>query len=909
MKRIALLFVLIGTTLGTFAQSADDLKEVLKITDSLTRDHPQEFLAEWAPVVERPEGASDSLWAQLHIDRGYAYFYLGELDSALKQFEWSVEFLGSPRERARMYNNIGAVLTRMERPREALISYQSSLEIQREFSDSIGTAKTLNNMGVLMRKIGDLAEARRVTFEAVNIYMALRDTILMGETYSNLGLIYKEAGHTDSARILFEESLRFKLITGNERSLASTYLNLGILNYDAKEYDLTEGQFTKAIELRKAVNDNYGLTSALGNLAELYMDIGRVNDAEVILYDLLEQTPALNYKPFEARTLLDLAKIQEDRGNFEKANEYFKLGHRIKDSIASHDRTAEIKEMQMQFERDQVILENECLRLEADLQKTALQNESKMQRIYIALIALLVFFGVVIGSLYRRQRRLNAELQLSDQRFRELANAPFIGIYLSRNGKIIESNSELDRMAGFGFGEVIPEHELLSYSFGTAGTRGLLNPVDGGKAIPVDVYHKSVELQDGPARIVALRDRREQERAEEAMLRATEEAMASERSKSEFLANMSHEIRTPMNGIIAAVDLLKKKNLKPEGEELIELIEASTNDLMQTLNDILDLRKVEAGKIDLEREIFDLKKAFSQSFTLFQFKAEQKGLGFGLIFEGDLPEFVRGDALRLKQILSNFLSNAIKFTDKGYVSIRVHGEPKKDQLWRIQCEVSDTGIGIEDSLIEQIFEKFSHADSSTTREFGGSGPGLAIAKSLSELMGGEVSVRSTKGEGSTFSFCIELEECSASGNPVVDPHKETADTYYSGRILVAEDNPVNQKIIEMAFKNLGVEFDMHNDGLSALTAYKEGGYDVVLMDIQMPVMDGLQAHDEIRAYERDNDKKKAYIVAMTANVMKDDQVKYHDRGLDDFLAKPFNLSQLKELLQRIDRHLQEREKH
>ena len=364
-----------------------------------------------------------------------------------------------------------------------------------------------------------------------------------------------------------------------------------------------------------------------------------------------------------------------------------------------------------------------------------------------------------------------------------------------------------------------------------------------------------------------------------------------------------------MNGIIAAVDLLKKKNLKPEGEELIELIEASTNDLMQTLNDILDLRKVEAGKIDLEREIFDLKKAFSQSFTLFQFKAEQKGLGFGLIFEGDLPEFVRGDALRLKQILSNFLSNAIKFTDKGYVPIRVHGEPKKDQLWRIQCEVSDTGIGIEDSLIEQIFEKFSHADSSTTREFGGSGPGLAIAKSLSELMGGEVSVRSTKGEGSTFSFCIELEECSASGNPVVDPHKETADTYYSGRILVAEDNPVNQKIIEMAFKNLGVEFDMHNDGLSALTAYKEGGYDVVLMDIQMPVMDGLQAHDEIRAYERDNDKKKAYIVAMTANVMKDDQVKYHDRGLDDFLAKPFNLSQLKELLQRIDRHLQEREKH
>ncbi|QTN38159.1 tetratricopeptide repeat protein [Cryomorphaceae bacterium] len=904
MSRIVTILAILWST-WAYAQSAQELGEIMRISDSLTRYHPQEFIQDWGSLENRPVGASDSLWAQFRIQLGYAYFYTGSLDSALSQFQTAVDLIQEGPERARMYNNIGAVLTRMERPREALMSYQNSLELRREFSDSVGTAKTLNNMGVLLRKTGDYQEAQRITWEAIGIYEALRDTYLLGETYNNLGLIYKEQQRVDSAKFLFETALEYKIIGGNKRSLASTYLNLGILNHEAFEYEQAEVRYRRAVQLRAQIGDQYGLTSALGNLAELYIDLERPQEAEEILNELLELVRAQNYKPFEARTLKGLARVYEMQRLDAKAYEFLKAGYIIQDSINDADERAEIKKMQVQFERDQVVMENERLRLQGELQETELRNQNRVRRIYIALIALLVFFGLVIGSLYRRQRQLNAKLKLSDQRYRELSNAPFIAIYLARNGTILESNSEFERLIGSPSPASLQEKDLLSYSFESSRTKGLINPIKGGLPIPVDVYHKRVELSDGPARIVALRDRREQERAEQAMVRATEEAMASERSKTEFLANMSHEIRTPMNGIIAAVDLLKKSEDKKKGAELIDLIEASTHDLMQTLNDILDLSKVEAGKVELEHELFDLKKAFSQSFTLFQFKAEQKGLEFGLIFEGDLPAHVIGDALRLRQVAGNFLSNAVKFTEQGSVHMLVRGEHISDRRWRIHCEVVDSGIGIDEKQAEQIFEKFNQADSSTTREFGGSGLGLAIARSLSELMGGGVEVESEPGEGSTFRFWIEVDEAESSVEESGRTDESSDSAIFQGPVLVAEDNPVNQKIIEMALKNLGIEHRICSDGKAVLDAYMAGAYRVVLMDIQMPVMDGLEAHDRIRAFEFEQAMDPAYVVAMTANVMKEDRDRYKEQGLNDFLGKPFNLGQLTQLLQRVERKIKE----
>lgn len=880
-------------------QSVQEVKQAIAKADSLTRFHPQQFVNDWSLLEHQPEGLGDSLWTQLIIERGYAYFYLGQLDSALADFRKALELLPHPNERARMFNNIGAVLTRMERPKEAIVSYQNSVEIRRKTKDSVGTAKTLNNMGVLLRKIGDFGEALEFSKEAADIYGLLKDTLLLGETYNNIGLIFKEGGKVDSARFYYELALEFKIKSGNKRSLASTYVNLGLIYHEQGEFEKAENNYLRGVELRKEVSDQFGLVTAQGNLAQLYVDLKRYQEAEALLQELLEGTHRANYKPAEARTLVMLAEIEEIKGNWKDALTFQKRGHKIHDSLTSYNNSAEIKSLQLLFQKDQVILENERLRLEAEIQKSELRSESKLQRFYIALIVLLLFLGGAIGLLYRRQRSLNKNLAISDARYRELSNAPFIAIYMVRDGIIIEHNQEFDRLSGMKPMDQTLEKDLIYFDESKNKSTGILKSVDEKELIPVDVYTKSVELEDGPAKIVALRDRRTQERAEKAMKLAADKALNSERSKAEFLANMSHEIRTPMNGIIAAVDMLKSNESDQDREKLVALIDASTSDLMQTLNDILDLSKVEAGRIELEKEPFNLKKAISQSFSLFQFKAEEKGLDYVLVYEDHFPETVVGDALRLKQILGNFLSNALKFTQSGSVVLSASITQRK-RNYQLKCTIKDTGVGIEANLLDQIFNKFSQADTSTTRQFGGSGLGLSIAKSLSTLMGGGVSVKSEVCAGSEFSFWVNLEVFNDTKSANAPRAKMQDGDVFSEAVLVAEDNPVNQKLIEMAFKNLGIVGRFVDDGQKAVEAYRESPFKAILMDIQMPVMDGLTANNEIRAYEAEKSLPPSYIVAMTANVMKEDRARYQAAGLNNFLGKPFTMAQLKELLQQIE---------
>lgn len=906
MRLTITFFVSLFTLTLLNGQSIQEVEQALAKADSMTRFHPQQFVDEWSGITHQPEGLGDSLWTQLIIERGYAYFYLGQLDSALADFRKVLDILPSPNERARMYNNIGAVLTRMERPKEAIFSYQNSVEIRRKTNDSLGTAKTLNNMGVLLRKIGDYGQALEYSKEAADIYGQLSDTLLLGETINNIGLIYKEGGKIDSARFYYELALEYKIKSGNKRSLASTYVNLGLIYHEQGEFEKAENNYLHGIELRKEASDQFGLVSAQSNLAQLYVDLKRYAEAESLLKELLEETHRANYKPAESRTLLMLAEIEELKGNWKEASIFQRRGHKIHDSLTSFNNSAEIKGLQLQFQKDQVVLENERLRLEAEMQKSELRNETKLQRFYIALILLLLLLGGAIGLLYRRQRSLNKNLAISDARYRELSNAPFIAIYMVRDGVIIEHNQEFDRLSGLKSEDQVLEKDLIHFDDSKKKSTGVMRTIDGKELIPVDVYTKSVELEDGPAKIVALRDRRTQERAEKAMKMAADKALNSERSKAEFLANMSHEIRTPMNGIIAAVDMLKSNESDQDREKLVALIDASTGDLMQTLNDILDLSKVEAGRIELEKEAFNLKKAISQSFALFQFKAEEKGLDYVLLFEDEFPDKVVGDSLRLKQVLGNFLSNALKFTQSGSVVLSASITQKKGKH-ELRCTIKDTGVGIEEHLLDQIFNKFSQADTSTTREFGGSGLGLSIAKSLSELMGGGVAVTSESRQGSEFSFWISLDVFNATELTKALPAKKQNGDVFSEAVLVAEDNPVNQKLIEMAFKNLGIVGRFVEDGQKAVEAYKESPFKAILMDIQMPVMDGLTANTEIRAYESDNHLPPSYIVAMTANVMKEDRAKYKAAGLNNFLGKPFTMAQLKELLQHIEEWRQKQE--
>lgn len=373
---------------------------------------------------------------------------------------------------------------------------------------------------------------------------------------------------------------------------------------------------------------------------------------------------------------------------------------------------------------------------------------------------------------------------------------------------------------------------------------------------------------------------------------AKEKAEKKDLLKSLFLATMSHEIRTPMNGIIGVSELLKQTPLSKEQLDLVNIMSVSGNNLLLIINDILDISKIEAGQIKLEDNHFDLHNIATEIISILDIKATEQGNSLELNIDDDVPRYFKGDAMRLKQILLNLANNAVKFTKDGEVKINISCLDEEGNKCRIEFKVIDTGIGIHDNEKDKLFKQFSQINQSTQREYGGTGLGLAISKSLVELMDGKIGVESKPGVGSTFWF-----------NVVLDKSKEieinSIENKASGRksdiplnILLVEDNLINQKVAVGIIKQLGHNVSVAENGKIGVDMYKAKKYDIVLMDIQMPVMDGFVATKEIREWEHDEKKKPGHIIALTANALKEDKEKCFIIGMNDFLSKPFKIKDI-----------------
>ncbi len=504
-----------------------------------------------------------------------------------------------------------------------------------------------------------------------------------------------------------------------------------------------------------------------------------------------------------------------------------------------------------------------------------------------------------------------AERAKAEEAFRTVFDASPIGIaLLNENLRFVSANDAMLHLHGITRDRIIGNDPVELEWFDTR--EDLTRAIDGGLA-PVGIDQRQVKLRHAGrgsragllwARQVEIRDVRhvlcfllditERKQMEEELRRARIDAEAAAEAKSEFLANMSHEIRTPLNGVLGLSSLLDDQTLPESAREVAKLVRTSGEMLRRVLDDVLDFSKIESGKLELEKAAFSLRESLEWSLGIYQKAALDKQLELKLSVADNVPPQIVGDATRLRQVLTNLISNAVKFTDRGSITISVEVEQNKSQSGACSLEISvtDTGIGIPENRINRLFQSFSQVDASTNRRFGGTGLGLAICKRLVEMMGGEITVASSPGEGTTLTFTVPV----SIAIPEI-PMDGGADCYGpSRRVLVVEDNPINRIVIERMLQKLGHSVDIVNDGDTAIQRAQEIHYDLLFMDVNMPGLDGLQATRRIRALPTLH--AKVPIIALTASAMANDRQDCLSAGMNDYLSKPINIEGVKRVVDR-----------
>ncbi len=418
-----------------------------------------------------------------------------------------------------------------------------------------------------------------------------------------------------------------------------------------------------------------------------------------------------------------------------------------------------------------------------------------------------------------------------------------------------------------------------------------------GEEFPMSLSISEVDTGEGKMFIGLTIDITAQKMKEEELVLSKDLAEKANKAKDEFLANMSHEIRTPMNGMLGMAELLLGTKLTKEQHFFANNIRRSGDNLLWIINDILDLSKIRAGHLRLEKVPFSLREIVSDIMILFGHMAKERGIELLEDVPKDIPDEFIGDPVRIRQIMTNLVSNAVKFTEKGHVLLRIQMKKNNSKGCNLTIEVEDTGIGIAADKLEYVFDKFAQEEESTTRRFGGTGLGLAICQKLAEMMGGHMDVRSEKNKGTTFGFSVTLKK-NENNKEVVNPQvvHEPSEVINGARILVVEDVEMNRILMEKFLGKLDCNISFAVNGVDAVDKIKNNKYDLVFMDCQMPEMDGFDATRNIRAFEEENNLPRMPIVALTADIMSDNRSRCLEVGMDDFLSKPVRKDSIVQVL-------------
>lgn len=842
--------------------------------------------------------------------------------------------------KARIMNEEAVCYRKLHIYEKSLMLHFEALKIFEKLNDSMGIAFTYADIGNVYFSNNEFEEALNYQYKSLTIKEYLKDESQIAYSYNAIGMALIKLNDLDKALYFFSKAIEIRKKKNESFELANIYGNLG--NAMLKLNRLDDALSYLKLAETEYVNEkaDFGLALIYNSMAEIYFK----RDEPDTAFDLLKKAENMALRQNNIQLLMvnyDLqSKILAKKKLFEEALLFSNKSYNLRDSIMSERKSYEMTEIRVRYESSKLDTDNEILRLKVKEQEMRL-------KIFIILIISLTFVLIALIAVWRysknkkhsqnlalmnrsleqrvdnRTKELREEilahetalnsLRKSEEKFKTISDTSPSGIIVTdEKGLIIFINKRLIEITGipenlFSEGKwqdhiIIEDRDeivdfwenihRINHQVGEISYRMIIHEVINWFHLKVaPMFNDNVFIG-----YVAVMDNiTPQKEFELELIRAKNKAEESDKLKSAFLANMSHEIRTPMNAILGFSDLLSSPEYDEEEKiDFVNMIKSSGKLLLNLINDIIDISKIEAGELKIQPTTFPIAALLDETYNTFRQQLDRTGkkdvqlvLNHRIAIE---QSKITTDRLRLQQILTNLISNAIKFTSKGEIEFGVlHIED------HFEFYVRDSGIGIPDSKLEVVFERFRQADDSHTRLYGGTGLGLAITRNLTQLLGGKIWVESIEQHGTVFYFTLPAEMESDGTENMIQQTKRIGKTDYSGKtILVAEDIETNHHLAGLMLKRLKCNVVYATNGLIAVDIVSKSKVDLVLMDIQMPEMDGIAAMKKIKSFNL-----QIPVIAVTAFAMLDEGQKYLDMGFDGFISKPFNIETLVDTFKKI----------
>lgn len=755
----------------------------------------------------------------------------------------------------------------------------------RNYNDKKSIAHAYHYLGDYYRDEGLPVIAIDYYFSSLYLYEELKFPGAIAYTTIDIGNIYFDLRKTDVAKEYYEKVIA---MTGDEnvsKAKSVALNNIGLIYYEAKDFSISLVKFRESLHLRQQLNDSSFIAHSYNYLGNVYTKLKDLDSAEKYYNLSLALYKKINAIADAGRVMMNMGTLYLEKSDKQKSIQY---KHDAIDLFLTNNKlyhAADAMTELAEFHKGEKNLQ-EAFMHSATAYEIATEN--KFTSIRQRSLKLLSEVSLISNNTLDAYKYLKIYNDLKDSIVHQEAQRKLVNLEFSN--ELQRRDREMSSMKS--------ENQLKQLTIENQNRRNtLLLIIIVTIFILLVVIFFAFRIQRRNLR--ALQDRnkiiddnnRKVELSMVMLEEAKEEAERNARIKSEFLSIMSHELRTPMNAVLGITQVIMEENPRKDQLENLETIKISAENLLDIINDILDYNRLESGKIFLEHKDFSLKNLLAKLFRIFSFSIKEKGLILNYNYDESLGDAFIGDQIRIGEVITNLIGNAIKFTDKGTITVDIKKIGNKPHSSLIRFSVKDTGIGISQQNITNIFDSFTQEKTDTTRKYGGTGLGLSIVKKLLELMNGKIYVESKVGEGSKFYFEIELENSDKKFEEVVKETVSAPGKITLEKILIIEDNNVNQLVMKKMLKNTGLDIDIADNGKIGFEKVLKNKYDLVFMDLLMPEMDGYEATREIRNFD-----KEIPIIALTADVMKGVEAKTKQAGMNNYLTKPVKKDELLKIL-------------